>query len=144
MAAVESTLLATDSCAIHLRLLSSHVRPCLEGDIEHTKHLEKLYYDVDELIDVIEGNRKYIKCLYVYNKIDTISIEEVNEISKNPINACISATMELGLDIMLQKVWKALGMVRVYTKRKAEMPVFTEPIILTEARGGYTVKHAIT
>jgi ribosome-interacting GTPase 1 len=27
-------------------------------------------YDVDELIDVIEGNRKYIKCLYVYNKID--------------------------------------------------------------------------
>jgi ribosome-interacting GTPase 1 len=38
-------------------------------------------YDVDELIDVIEGNRKYIRCIYVYNKIDTISIEEVSEIS---------------------------------------------------------------
>lgn len=35
-------------------------------------------YDVDDLIDVIEGNRKYVKCLYVYNKIDTISIEEVD------------------------------------------------------------------
>jgi ribosome-interacting GTPase 1 len=24
---------------------------------------------VDEFIDVIEGNRKYIRCLYVYNKV---------------------------------------------------------------------------
>eukprot|EP00967_Tisochrysis_lutea_P143340 scaffold266116_cov18-Tisochrysis_lutea.AAC.3 len=23
---------------------------------------------VDDLIDIIEGNRKYVKCLYVYNK----------------------------------------------------------------------------
>lgn len=35
-------------------------------------------YDVDDLIDTIEGNRKYIKCLYVYNKIDELSIEEVD------------------------------------------------------------------
>lgn len=26
---------------------------------------------------MIEGNRKYIRCLYAYNKIDTITIEEV-------------------------------------------------------------------
>jgi ribosome-interacting GTPase 1 len=58
-------------------------------------------YDVDDLIDVIEGTRKYVKCIYVYNKIDTSSIEEVNEISKEPINACISVIMELGLDVLL-------------------------------------------
>ena len=75
-------------------------------------------YDVDELIDVIEGNRKYVKCLYVYNKIDTISIEEVDERSQDPLNACISVHMELGLDILLQKIWRILGMVRVYTKKK--------------------------
>lgn len=100
-------------------------------------------YDVDELIDVIEGNRKYIKCLYVYNKIDTSSIEEVNEISKEPINACISVHMELGLDVLLQKIWNQLGMVRVYTKKKGQAPDFTEPIILTKARGGYTIKCAV-
>jgi ribosome-interacting GTPase 1 len=33
---------------------------------------------MDDLIDVIEGNRRYIKCLYVYNKIDVCSIEEVD------------------------------------------------------------------
>lgn len=26
-------------------------------------------YGVDELIDVIEGNRKYIRCVYVWNKV---------------------------------------------------------------------------
>ena len=37
---------------------------------------------VDDLIDAIEGNRKFIRCLYVINKIDTISIEEVDEFAR--------------------------------------------------------------
>ena len=32
----------------------------------------------DELIDVIEGNRIYVPCLYVLNKIDAITIEVPN------------------------------------------------------------------
>ena len=61
---------------------------------------------IDQFIDIIEGNRKYVKCLYVYNKIDTISIEEVDDISQDPLSCCISVHMELGLDILLQKIWK--------------------------------------
>lgn len=30
----------------------------------------------DEFIDVVTANRVYLPCLYVYNKIDQISIEE--------------------------------------------------------------------
>lgn len=33
----------------------------------------------DELIDVVEGNRIYIPCIYVLNKIDQISIEVSNQ-----------------------------------------------------------------
>ena len=33
---------------------------------------------VDELIDVLEGNRIYIPCLFVLNKIDSISVEELD------------------------------------------------------------------
>jgi uncharacterized protein len=47
-------------------------------------------YDVGDLIDAIEGNRKYVRCVYVYNKIDIISIEEINELVKDEQNACIS------------------------------------------------------
>ena len=39
--------------------------------------------------------------------------------------------MELGLDILQQKIWKALGMVRIYTKKRGEAPDLTEPVILT-------------
>lgn len=36
----------------------------------------------DDLIDVIEGNRIYIPCVYVLNKIDQISIQELEIICK--------------------------------------------------------------
>lgn len=74
-------------------------------------------YDVDDLIDAIEGNRKYMRCIYVYNKIDTISIEEIEELTKDSQNCCISVQMNLGIDILLDKIWEQLGLVRIYTKR---------------------------
>ncbi len=43
----------------------------------------------DQLIDVIEGNRKYMECLYVYNKIDQISLEEVDRLARQPHSVVI-------------------------------------------------------
>jgi len=63
-------------------------------------------YDVGDLIDAIEGNRKYVKCLYVYNKIDTISIEDVDDITQSRLNVCISIHMNLGIDILLDRIWE--------------------------------------
>jgi ribosome-interacting GTPase 1 len=41
-----------------------------------------LRYDAtaDDLIDVVEGNRTYIPCIYLLNKIDQISIEVKSKI----------------------------------------------------------------
>lgn len=39
---------------------------------------------VDELIDVIQGNRIYMPCLYVLNKIDKLYIEELEILEKVP------------------------------------------------------------
>jgi hypothetical protein len=72
---------------------------------------------LDDLIDVIEGNRKYVRCLYIYNKIDTLSIEEVDELARKPDSVVISIYMDLNLDFMLQKMWDYLGLIRIYTKR---------------------------
>jgi len=100
-------------------------------------------YDVDDFIDVIEGNRKYVQCLYVYNKIDTISIEEVDELTSEHTNCAISVTMNLGLDIMKEKIWDLLGLVRVYTKKRGCPPDFLDPLILTQNRHGTTVKSCV-
>jgi ribosome-interacting GTPase 1 len=72
---------------------------------------------VDDFIDVVEGNRKYIKCLYCYNKIDTISMEEVNMIAEQPNTVVISCNMKLNFDGLLEKIWEHLDLDRVYTKK---------------------------
>ena len=38
----------------------------------------------DQLIDTISDNRVHLPCLYVYNKIDQISIEEVDRLARQP------------------------------------------------------------
>ncbi len=43
------------------------------------------------LIDVIEGNRVYIPCLYVVNKIDAITMEELEILDRIPNYVPISA-----------------------------------------------------
>lgn len=71
----------------------------------------------DDLIDTIEGNRKYVEALYVYNKIDTISMEDVDELARRPNSLVISVNMGIGLDYLLEKIWEKLELVRVYTKK---------------------------
>lgn len=100
-------------------------------------------YDVDDLIDAIEGNRRYMRCIYVYNKIDTISIEDVNELMQDSQNCCISVQMNLGVDILLDKIWEQLGLVRVYTKKIGQPPDFSDPLILLQSRHGTTIKGAL-
>ena len=50
---------------------------------------------VDEFIDVLLGNRKYIPCLYVLNKIDGISLEEVDRLAHQDNTVVISCEMGL-------------------------------------------------
>lgn len=49
---------------------------------------------MDELIDVIEGNRKYMKCIYVYNKIDVIGIDDVDHLAHQPNSVVISCNLK--------------------------------------------------
>lgn len=49
---------------------------------------------VDDLIDVIEGNRKYMKCVYVYNKIDVIGIDDVDRLARQPNSVVISCNLK--------------------------------------------------
>lgn len=50
---------------------------------------------MDDLIDVIEGNRKYMKCIYVYNKIDVIGIDDVDRLARQPNSVVISCNLKV-------------------------------------------------
>ncbi|KAJ0406678.1 hypothetical protein ATCC90586_008095 [Pythium insidiosum] len=100
----------------------------------------------DDLIDVIEGNRKYIKCLYVYNKIDTVTIEDVDRLARLPHTTVIACEHgnrpALNFDTLLAKMWDYMGLTRVYTKRRGEAPQFEEPVVLSSQRKGTTISSA--
>lgn len=71
---------------------------------------------------MIVGNRVYLKCLYVYNKIDQITIDELDRIARQPHSVVISCELNLNMDYMLKKMWEYLALVRVYTKKPGNAP----------------------
>jgi len=93
---------------------------------------------MDQFIDVISGTRIYMPCLYVYNKIDQISLEEVDRLARGEHNVVISCEMKLNLDYLLECLWEHLNLIRVYTKKPGQPPDFSDGIIM---RNGVSVKH---
>jgi ribosome-interacting GTPase 1 len=85
---------------------------------------------IDELIDAIEGNRVYVPCIYVLNKIDSISIEELDIIDKCPHYVPISAKDEWNFDELMEKIWEYLDLIRIYTKPKGQIPDYEAPVII--------------
>jgi len=83
----------------------------------------------DELIDVIEGNRVYMPCIYVMNKIDSITIEELDLIARVPHYVPVAAGLEWNFDELLEKCWAYLSMIRVYTKPKGQIPDYDAPVV---------------
>ncbi len=102
------------------------------------------------LIDVIEGNRVYIPCLYIVNKIDAITViqilfppfllssfssfsdfsdfsffpakmEELEILDRIPNYVPISAYKGWNIDELLEMMWRKLNMVRVYTKPRGQV-----------------------
>ena len=76
----------------------------------------------DDIIDVIEGNRKYIPCLYALNKIDAITLEELEILDRIDHYVPICGELEWNLDELIEQMWEYLDLIRVYTKPKGMMP----------------------
>ncbi|SCV74002.1 BQ2448_6434 [Microbotryum intermedium] len=84
---------------------------------------------LDEFIDVVEGGRVYIPVVYVLNKIDAISIEELDLLYKIPNSVPISAR-----ESEFPTMWEKLDLVRIYTKPKGKQPDYSSPVVLKRAR----------
>lgn len=106
-----------------------------EYKIQHADIILKCDATEDDLIDVIEGNRIYIPCLYVFNKIDKISRQEVELIGKRlPHFLPISGEFGWNIEALKAKIWQYMDLTRVYTKPKGQMPDFSAPVILRGSR----------
>ena len=86
--------------------------------------------ELSRTVDIIEGNRVYVPCIYVLNKIDAISIEELDLLDKVPHYVPISAKDEWNFDELMQKIWEYLDLIRIYTKPKGQIPDYEAPVII--------------
>jgi len=91
-------------------------------------------YTADDLIDVIEGNRVYVPAIYVLNKIDSITIEELDVFDRMPNWVPVSAHHEWNLDELLEMMWERLALVRIYTKPKGQPPDYSQPVVMRAGR----------
>jgi ribosome-interacting GTPase 1 len=89
---------------------------------------------VEDFIDVINAShRAYIPCLYCYNKIDAVSLEETDRLARQPHSVVISVSMGLGINDLLERIWEDLSLLRIFTKRKGVAPNFNEPMVVRKA-----------
>lgn len=92
----------------------------------------------DQLIDAIEGNKRYVPAITVLNKIDMIGYEELERIKGIAVpDICLSAEKRIGTDALKGAIYKKLEFIRIFCKeagRKADMNV---PLIM---RKGNTLK----
>jgi len=89
---------------------------------------------VDDLVDALDGNRVYIPALYVINKIDQITIEELDLLDQLPNYVLISAHKMWNIDELLERIWDKMDLTRVYTKPKGQVPDYEAPVILSKQR----------
>ncbi|HEY9703791.1 MAG TPA: GTP-binding protein [Allocoleopsis sp.] len=88
--------------------------------------------DVDELIDVIEGNKKYIPAIIVVNKIDLATEKQVEKVVKD-LNAdlAISAKNKIYIEQLKELIFEKLDLIRIYLKEPGKEADMKVPIIIS-------------
>ncbi|MGM5480407.1 MAG: OBG GTPase family GTP-binding protein [Nanobdellota archaeon] len=86
---------------------------------------------IDQFIDCIEGNKKYMSAITVINKSDLVSPEQLNSlIEKFSADIAISAQKGKGIDELKELIFKKLDLIRIYLKEPAEDADLEEPLIM--------------
>lgn len=78
---------------------------------------------IERLIDALMGNRVYIPCLEVVNKIDLGDIDNFSGLK-------ISVKENKGIEELKEKIWEKLNLIRVFLKPKDGPPDFNRPLIV--------------
>lgn len=87
---------------------------------------------IEQLIDAILGNRKYIPGIVAINKVDLASGEYLEAIELPRDAILISAEKEIGLEKLKDEIYSALNFIRVYLKPPREQVDMQQPVILKQ------------
>ncbi len=87
--------------------------------------------NIDQLIDVILGNRKYIPAIVVINKIDLADDYTLLVCKeKFPDALLVSADKKIHIEELKEILFSRLGFIRIYLKPQGKQPDMDEPLIV--------------
>ncbi|HII71396.1 TPA: GTP-binding protein [Candidatus Woesearchaeota archaeon] len=106
---------------------------CKEFGISNADILIRSVINADDLIDVLEANKRYIPAITVLNKIDLVSKERLDEIKKeiNP-DVLVSASQGVGIEEVKDVIFNHLEFIRIWCKEAGKKADMTVPLILRE------------
>ncbi len=55
----------------------------------------------------------------MYNKIDSVSLDFLDQLAREPHTVVMSCELDLGIQDVVDRCWKELQLMRIYTKRYA-------------------------
>ncbi len=92
----------------------------------------------DQIIDIIEGNKKYMPGFLLVNKLDSVSKEYIQKVKKKyPDAVYVSAQEGINLNELKEKIHSKLQLIRIYLKQPGKPADMEEPLIM---RQGDTLK----
>jgi hypothetical protein len=86
---------------------------------------------VDQLIDCIEDNKKYMPAIVVFNKMDLVTPERIRELQADyGADIFISAQQKLGMDGLRELIYDRLDLMSVYMKEPGKEADMQVPMIM--------------
>lgn len=87
---------------------------------------------VDQLIDVIEGNKHYVPAITVLNKVDMVSSTVARKAARDvDADLLVSAQRREHLDELKELIFRRLDLVRIYLKEPGKEPDLDVPLIMS-------------
>ncbi|HUV80534.1 MAG TPA: GTP-binding protein [Candidatus Bathyarchaeia archaeon] len=102
-----------------------------EYKIHNAEVLIRERITLDDLIDVVIGNRNYIRALTVLNKIDLASSEQLQTLMERfPDAVTISAAVGINIEALRERVYNELRFICIYMKPQGASPDMENPLVI--------------
>ena len=122
----------TVSSTVELELDEKTIRAVLsEYKIHNADVLIREPITLDELIDVVLGNRKYVRAITVINRIDLADSETLLACkTRLPDAIPISAAAGTNIRALKDRIYDELGFIRIYMKPQGALPDMDHPLVI--------------
>ncbi|AIZ56662.1 hypothetical protein Mpt1_c07800 [Candidatus Methanoplasma termitum] len=89
--------------------------------------------NVEQMLDVLAGNRVYVKCVMAINKVDLAKpgeLEYAQSLYPEYRTVAVSAVTGFGIEELKQTLYDTIEMIRIYLKPQGKEADMAEPLIV--------------